>query len=281
MQLPAPVPLAIGATYVAATGFTGSFPDTADQFGDGEPYGSGIVSGPLTAYSDSSGSNPSPFNTAQSVFSVASDDPTALMPIYGSGTSNFWMDVQIDTNPPAGTSYRLWPGYPTIPGTVASDQRAYTLGTEFQLSTSCTLDNIWFYSAAGAGGLPTRCAIWSISSQSVVSGTDNTSPSWSAAAGSGWVSCAVSGVTLPAGDYKVAVFHEAGTVWYQATGGYWGSGIGANGITAGPITAPGVSSATSPGQSTYNGGSWGYPDSFASDANGENYWIDVEVTPAS
>ena len=81
MPLPAPVPLAIGATYVAATGFSGSFPDTSNQFGSGDPYGGGIVSGPLTAYSDASGSLPSPFKTAQAVFSVASADPATSLPI--------------------------------------------------------------------------------------------------------------------------------------------------------------------------------------------------------
>ena len=152
VPLAAPLPLAMGATYVAATGFAGSFPDTNNQFGSGDPHSGGIVSGPLIAYSDSSGSKPSPFNTAQAVFSVASTDPAANMPIYGSGSSNFWMDVQVTTSPPTGTSYRLWPGYPTIPGHVNSDTAGYTLGTEFQLSKSCTLDKIWYYSAPGAAG---------------------------------------------------------------------------------------------------------------------------------
>ena len=116
----------------------------------------------------------------------------------------------------------------------------------------------------------------------MVSGTDNSSPAWSGAAGSGWVACAYSGVTLPAGDYKVAVFYGGGSEWYQATNGYWGTGgTGANGITAGPVTAPGTSAATSPGQSTYNYGSWAYPQTYASAGDGENYWIDVEVTPTS
>ena len=283
VQLAAPLPLAIGATYVAATGFTGSFPDTNNQFGNGDPHGNGIVNGPLTAYSDSSGSLPSPFHTPQGVFLTASADPAVYMPIYGDSSSdNFWMDVQVDTKPPAGTSYRLWPSYPTIPGNLDSDQAGYTIATEFQLSKSCTLDKIWFYSAPGAGALPTRCAIWNVSSQSVVSGTDNTSPSWSGAAGSGWVACAYSGVTLPAGDYKAAVFYGGGSEWYQATTDYWGTGgTGANGITAGPLTAPGTSTATSPGQSTYNSGSWAYPQTYASAGTGENYWIDVEVTPTS
>ena len=41
MALTTPLPLAIGATYVAATGFTGSFPDTNGQFGSGDPYAAG------------------------------------------------------------------------------------------------------------------------------------------------------------------------------------------------------------------------------------------------
>jgi Domain of unknown function (DUF4082) len=282
VPLPAPLPLAIDATYVAATGFSGGFPDTNNQFAAGEPYAAGIVSGPLTAFSDGSGSNPSPFKNDQAVFSVAGTDPTATMPIYGSSSSNFWMDVQVTTSPPAGTSYRLWPGYPRVPGTIDSDTAGYTLGTEFKLTQSCTLNNIWFYSAPTAGALPTRCAIWNVSTQSVVSGTDNTSPTWSGAAAAGWAACAYSGVTLPAGDYKVAVFYGGGQKWYQATNGYWGTGgPGGNGITAGPVTAPGTSAATSPGQATYHAGSWAYPVSYASSGGGENYWLDVEVTPAS
>ena len=190
VPLAAKLPLAIGATYVASTGFSNGFPDTNDQFGSGQPYAAGIVNGPLTAYSDASGSLPSPFKTAQGVFSVASTDPTVAMPIYGSSACNFWVDLQVDTNPPTGTSYRLWPSFPTIPGTLNSDTAGYTLATEFRLSQSCALDNIWYFSAAGAGALPARCAIWSVSSQSVVAGTDQTSPSWSGAAGSGWVACA-------------------------------------------------------------------------------------------
>lgn len=181
---------------------------------------------------------------------------------------------------PAGTSYRLWPSYPTLPGHLDSDTAGYTLATEFQLSKSCTLDNLWFYTASGASVLPTRCAIWNVATQAVVAGTDNTSPSWSGAAGSGWVACAYTGVTLPAGDYKVAVFYGGGVEWYQATTGYWGSGgPGSAGITAGPVTAPATANATSPGQSTYNPGSWAYPQSYAPSGNGENFWVDAEVTP--
>ena len=166
VPLPAPVPLAIGATYVVATGVNGSFPDTNSQFGSGGPYSNGIVNGPLTAFSDGSGTRPSLFSTDQGVFSVAGSDPTTSMPIYGSGSSNFWMDLQVDITPPTGTSYRLWPNYPTIPGHINSDTSGYTLGTEFQLSASCKLDAIWYYSPPGAAALPTRCAIWNVGTQS-------------------------------------------------------------------------------------------------------------------
>lgn len=274
------IPLAMGACYNACTGFTGNFPDTEGQYGSGGAYSAGITSGPLTAFSDQSGSRSAPFGMSQGVFSVSGTDPTANMPANGSNSANFWMDLQVDTVPPSGASYRLWPGYPVLPGANSGDTTGYTLATEFQLSQSCTLDSIWFYSPAGSTALPTQCAIWNVSSQSVVSGTDNTSPSWSSGPGSGWVSCAYSGVTLPAGDYKVAVFYGGGSKWYQVNVSYWGSGAGANGITAGPLTAPGLATATSPGQSTYNPGSWAYPQAYGSAGNGENFWVDVEVTPS-
>ena len=203
------------------------------------------------------------------------------MPVDGWQSANFWMDLQVGTTPPAGTSYRLFPSLPTVPGAILSDSLGYTLATEFQLLEAATLDKIWFYSPAGAGALPTRCAIWDVATATEVSGTDNSSPSWSGPAGSGWVACAYSGVTLPPGDYKVAVFYAGGANWLQVTTDYWGTGgPGASGIAAGPLAAPGLSTATSPGQSTYNQGSWTYPTTYASSSDGENYWVDVEVTPA-
>ena len=280
VPLATPIPLAIGACYNACTGFNDSFPDTTSQFGAGEPYSAGIVTGPLSAFSDQSGSLPAPFSIPQGVFSVAGSDPTAFMPGNGNQSDNLWMDLQVETKPQAGTSYRLWPNYPNLPGAANGGSLAYTLATEFTLSQSCSLDNIWFYSASGAGALPTRCAIWDVATQSVVSGTDDTAPSWSGSAGSGWNANAYSGVTLPAGDYKVAVFYGGGSQWFLFNTGYWASGgPGGNGITTGPLTAPGLSAATSPGQSTYHDGTWGYPGTYGSNGNGENYWVDVEVTP--
>ena len=218
------LPLAIGATYVASTGFSNGFPDTNNQFGSGQPYAAGIVNGPLTAYSDASGSLPSPFKTAQGVFSVASTDPTVAMPIYGSSSCNFWVDLQVDTNPPTGTSYRLWPSYPTIPGDIDSDTAGYTLATEFR----CRSPARWTTSGSSPPPARAPCPPGARSGASVRKAWSrvrtNASPSWSGAAGSGWVACAYSGVTLPAGDYKVAVFYGGGQKWYQTAIGYWASG---------------------------------------------------------
>jgi hypothetical protein len=274
-----PVPLSIGACYNACTGFPGSFPDTTGQYSGAGPYSAGIAHGPLSAFSDQSGSQPAPFAMSQGVFSVAGSDPTAIMPSNGNQSDNLWMDLQVDTNPPARASYRLWPSYPRLPGSAWAGPVGYTLGTEIQLSQSCALNNIWFYSPHDAEAVPTRCAIWDASTQTVVSGTDNGSPSWSGTAGSGWITCPYSGVTLPAGDYKVAVFYGGLEKWFQFALGYWGSGPGAGGISSGPLTAPGLSDATSPGQATYNEVSWAYPSTYGSVGDGENYWVDVEVTP--
>jgi hypothetical protein len=279
IPLPASAPLAIGVTYIAATGFSNSFPVTDNAFGAGDQYSAGIVSGPLSVYSDQTGSHPAPFSVNQGAFSVAGSDPAAVMPAFGFDSDNFWMDVQVSDTAPAGSSYRLWPNYPTPPNVVSIDTGQQTSATEFRLSESCTLDNIWFYSPPGVTVLPARCGIWDVSTHTVVPGTGNTAPAWSGAAGSGWVSCAYSGVTLPAGVYKAAMFYGGGSRFYTEDVDYFSSGAGAGGIVAGPLSCPGVSQATAPGNGTYQDGPWSYPDTFDDKDDGENRWVDVEVTP--
>lgn len=282
--LAAPLPLAIGACYNVCTGFTGSFPNTNGQFGANEPYSAGITSGPLSAFSDLSGTSPAPFSMTQGVFSTAGVDPAVNMPAQGFGSGNFWMDLQVTDTPPAGSASRLWPSYPTIPATSNDDNLSQTFGTEFLLSEPCVLNNIWYYSppAVSPPTLPTICAIWDVKTQQVVSGTQNSSPSWSGGAGSGWVACPYSGVTLPAGDYKVTVFTPGGSDnFYQETEGYWGTGAGANGIVSGPLAAPNTSNATAPGQTTYHHGAFAYPDTYDEDFDGQNRWVDIEVTLSS
>lgn len=323
VPLSSPVPLAIGTAYNACTGWAAvhGFPDSdtggagtgaADSFGTGG-HTAGITSGPLFAFSDGAGgggTRPEPYGTAQGVFSVAGTDPALTMPAAGSNSGNFWMDVQVSDTGPAGYPgpYRLYPGKADAnPATTNDAPVNYVLATEFRLAQPCTLNRIWYYSPPGTAQLATSCRIWSIlGANSGAQVTGSTSPSWSGPAGSGWVSCAFSGVTLPAGSYKVSVYNGAATPdgWgaKDASTNYWGTGDGAAGITWGPLTAPGLAGAsaayefngsnpgttppftngtTEPGQCTFvNGTGDVYPPLYV-DGLAQNYWLDVEVTPVA
>jgi hypothetical protein len=280
-----PIGLSNGVPYIASTGYvsTTGFSFTQNQFGAGDPYSAGITNGPLSAYSDESGSAPigPPSNAAQGLFGTASADPTTQFPYEGASSSNFWIDLQVSNTPPAGASYRLWPNLPIPPNMIQDTASNFTLGTEFILSINSTLNNIWYYSPPGVTQLPTACAIWVVSTQTIVPGSLNNSPVWSGAAGSGWVKCSFTSLTLLPGDYKVSVFNGAAipSYWNNATLNYWSTGQGSNGIRNGPLYAPNNTNATSPGQDTYNlGTTLTYPGTTFS---ASNYWVDVEVTPSN
>lgn len=320
IPLATPIPLAIGTAYNACTGWSavngfedsdtsGAGTGAADSFGTGG-HTAGITQGPLFAFSDGPGSGGTayePYIGAQGLFSVAGTDPTVNMPGGGSNSGNFWMDVQVSGTGPAGYPgpYRLYPNKIDANSVTTNDASVgYVIATEFRLSQPCALNKIWYYSPSGTTQLATSCRIWSI--QGANAGTSivtNTSPSWSGAAASGWVSCFFSGVILPAGAYKVSVYNDAGSPdgWgaKDASTNYWATGDGANGITWGPLSAPGLSIAspayefggtggstppfssgtTEPGQSTFvNGTGDNYPYLYV-DGLAQNYWLDVEVTP--
>jgi len=296
--LATPIPLAIGTLYVAATGYTAAngIPNSTFQYASGDPYAGGITNGPLTAWSDSGngGTNgyPAPstnWGLSQGVFSTSlGSDPTAAMPNGSSNSSNFWVDVQVSDTAPAGYtgSTRIWPNKFDAPGTGVDAAFNYILATEFSLSQACTLNNIWFYSPPTVSQLPTQCAIWQVSTQAMVPGTLKTSPGWSGAAGSGWVSASYSGVTLPPGDYKTSVWNGAATPsgFNEYSPLYFTTGFGVNNIVTGPITVPNVTNATNAEQCTYedNTTTFVYPDLYVSSGiPGQCYWVDVEVTPAA
>ena len=323
VPLTTPIPLAIGTAYCAATGWVAvnGFPDSdttgagtgaVDSYGAGG-HSAGITQGPLFAFSDqpAAGTKGEPYGTPQGVFSAAlGSDPSVNMPNQGSNSGNFWMDAQVSDATPAGYSgtYRLYPNKVDANSTTVQDSAVnYSVATEFHLSQSCALNKIWYYSPAGTAQLATSCRVWSIlgadAGNSIVT---NTSPAWSGAAGSGWISCSFSNTVLPAGSYKVSVFNGAGTPdgWSakDASTNYWGSGgDGVNGITWGPLSAPGLSAAslaykyvgtdpgntppftdgstTELGQCTFvNGNGDFYPYLYV-DGLAQNYWLDAEVTP--
>ena len=303
IPLPTPLPLSIGnvpgtgaAVYEVATGFSGDFPDTGSQFGPGQPYASGITSGPLFGYSDQGASAPCPASTGsfQGAFGVAGTDPSVNLPSQGSNSSNFWIDLQVSDTAPAGYSgsYRLWPNYPVVfPTQPTIDTQAQTVGTQFSLSEPCTLNNIWFYSPPFAQDLPASTQIWDASTQTMVSGT-NLTASWSGAVASGWVanSYGSANIVLPAGNYIATIYYGGGKVFYMESRGYFGSfqgnaGPATNGMTNGPLSSPSSANAFNPpgGNGCYNVGDTGptYPNAWDTHDGGENRWIDVEVTPTS
>jgi hypothetical protein len=233
------------------------------------------------------------------------------MPESSSGTDNFWVDVSVSTTTPVDYtgSYRLWPDKADAnPATSLDDAVAYVVATEFSLSQSCVLDNIWYYSSAGAASLATWAGVYSVTgADSGVLKAVVTSPSWSGVAGSGWVKTAVADSTLPAGNYKVAVYNSAGASggWSpkDASSSYWVTGAGSGGITWGPVSAPDVSAAsaayeydaagagntpaystadgsTEPGQATFAITGPQYPYLYV-DELAQNYWVDAEVTPVA
>lgn len=284
VALDSPVLLSQGFPYVLATGFSGDFPATNDQFGSGDPFSAGITAGPVTAYSDQGGSNyvvSGDDGVPQGLFSVAGTDPTANAPNEGSNSANFWIDAQFDDTSTSAT-YRMWPGLPAPVSAVTGETTGFTIGNVFSLSESCPLSKIWFYSASGAAALPTRCAIWTVSTTTEVSGTDNSSPTWllpdasPASAGDGWCYADYSdaGVTLASvTDYMVSVFYAGGEYWFAGGGTpFWASGAGSAGLTQGPLSMPAANSWY------LQSATWGFP--VTEDASQDNWWVDVEVTPA-
>jgi hypothetical protein len=313
-----------GGQYVAAIGVNGPFPDTSNYWGSGQPGGNGITNGPLSAYSSGTGNLSMPYYNQgifgnQGVFSTSGSDPSVTCPGSGSGTDNFWVDVQVSdySAAPSGTSLRLWPSLPQPYGSPNADTGLTMSGTAFSLSQPCTLNKIWMFNPPGSTGFPTRVGIFSSSTHTEISGTDNSSPAWldpgggTASYGDGWiyVDYSTAGVTLAAGNYVVAFYNGDGLQIYTDTHNHFFSGTdpvtgvsvgGAawNGISwgGGILTAPNAANgptlnyvpttygSTGPGNSMYSSpsGSWICPNTFEATGDwGETRWADVEVTPAS
>lgn len=165
---------------------------------------------------------------------------------------------------------------------VSADTSHYSMGMQFSLSQATPLTGIWFYSGSGAAILPDGCVIYQITAPntgSIVTGTLNSSPSWSGAAGSGWVKCSYPGtVTLASGTaYKVVIYNQGGADLYSSTSNYWDSvGPGTSGLTSGVMSAPNNATGDG-GQDSFNTAA-GWPNYPASAFSASNYWIDVEVT---
>ena len=296
--VPLPTPLLLapsasnsyGSVYLAAIGYTAAagFPSTQNVFGLGDPFANGIVNGPLIAPSShyvgstQDAGNAFAWTKPQCPFSTAGSDPSVIMPGSNDADDNLWIDIQISDQAPAGATFRAFPNMPQFvdPGSGAQ-ATAFTLGLQFSVSQACQLKKIWHWSPSGATVLPTRCGLWNVGTQTEVAGSDNSSPTWSGAAGSGWISVSyASGPTLAAGtQYKVSTFTSDNVdPWFQAFPSWWGGAPGpfSSGFTQGPLTIPG-NAAASPGQNSWNQGiAWTYPNT---STNPEYDAVDVELLP--
>ncbi len=208
VPLATPVQLAPGTLYNAATGWstvgTTGFPVSNNQFGATQPYASGITNGPLTAWSDLGASHEFPaaslnYGKDQGLFGTASADPSLNMPAGGSNSAIFWAGVRVGDTAPAGYagSYRFYPNMGDLGNYSLDTANGFTLGKQFSVSQACTVDNGWFFSPPTVTKLPDAIGVYRVSDQALI-GVNN-SPSWSGAAGSGWIGAAMPGVTLAPG----------------------------------------------------------------------------------
>jgi len=301
-----------GSAYIAAIAPDGGFAATTSQFNSGDPYSGGIVSGPLAAYSGTTGSLPAPYSLGQGLYTTAGGDPSTSMPNQtdssGDHATNFWVDVELDDeNAGYAGSFRGLPGKGDANGSTGSDADVpYVGAVEGDLDVPCESNFVHCFvpnNASAAAGLPTAVGVWDIATQALVASI--MSPSWTTESGGAvtigtygqWIKAAFDpGVIVAAGSYRIGVYNSNGAAgsWLakDATTSYWSAGVGSNGITNGPLTFPDQSSAQPaayyPGSGTgaaggqpvfaYSG-SFVFPD-FTTGLNpAQNYWIDWEVTP--
>lgn len=295
VPLAVPIQLAPGTLYVASIGWvaTNGIPVTSAQWGSGQPLHAGIVNGPLTVWSATSGTNTFPAGTVnqglgQQLFSnVLSADPSVDMPNNGSGNDSLGIDLQISDTAPVGYagSWRFWPNMADVGNYSLDTANGFTLGWEFTLSSAAEIDNVWFYSPATVTVLPQKVGVFRVSDHALMFSAS--ASSWTSlltgsalAAGGGWGYAPLSGL-LPPDTYRVAVFQNQNVIWNAAVANYTaGSGFGANGLTSGPITAPNNASAHTPGQASYNTSTVdiAYPNS---NVGPFFYGVDIELTIAS
>lgn len=176
-------------------------------------------------------------------------------------------------------------GQPAGFSSLAADSTDYTMGVQWEVTLSggqtAVLAGIRWYSPAGATVLPDHIALYAVAGRSLVA---SQVASWSGAAGSGWVTALFGSLPALASAtfYKGAILKGNGGAgnFYGAIGAYWSSGLGAAGVTSGPLFAPNNAGADG-GQDTFNAAtSLTYP---LSSFNAANYGVDVVVqvtTPA-
>ena len=170
------------------------------------------------------------------------------------------------------TTYTVF-GQSGFAGSNSATTGARTIGMQFSLSQSATLQAAWMYSNTGLTHLPSGIVLWDMDTGTAVESV--LAASWSGAAGSGWVRAAFAGTTTlsSAVNYGISFTDSGPGVPYYADANPYAA-FQSGGITSGIITVPDTSHAAhgqAPFSTTY--------DTFpSSTSSGINFWVDVEVS---
>ena len=168
---------------------------------------------------------------------------------------------------------------PTGAAGYATTEDNGSYGLYFTVNANTTLVAIWFYSPATSTKLPTNTALYSTTSGSPGTGTlvaQNTTPSWSGAAGSGWVrdnsfpSTAITAGTIYVAQYYATDVKIQGYLFPGSSPAAWFP----SSSTSGLINAPSLVGSAHNGP--YLNSSNAYPSS--NNSNNLNWLADVEVT---
>lgn len=162
------------------------------------------------------------------------------------------------------------------PADAAGDSSPYSMGLEFEVTSSAWLSEIRWWQASGnaPSGATRQGALYSVQSPS--SGTSVLAFQDFPATVNGWNTITLDPpFSLSVGQrYRAIVFHPAGR--YSADSLYYSTGPGGVNLNNGPLRVHSDANATGGNQNSYlQSGSPGFPtDSF----NSAKYWIDVAVT---
>lgn len=171
--------------------------------------------------------------------------------------------------------YRLWPAT-AGPSSAAADTTAYTLGTEFYVTTTgLLLYGFWWWCAPGADTSPKPCQLFQCINDTAGTAVDAGGTVSEVLTADAW-----NYAPLPAPvpltvdqHYRAGVQGGGAANWYSATAG----GFPAD-VVNGPLVAPATTAALGGLQGSFVvGGTIAYPRF----SGGGNYWVDVSVSEAA
>jgi hypothetical protein len=168
--------------------------------------------------------------------------------------------------------FRLWPSTDG-PSTASLDSGGPSLATEFYVTATAWLTQLWFWRPTTEVTGPVVGRVYRVDTETAVAGTDVTFT----LSATGWHAAALAAAVAlePNVRYRATVRFPNN---YASTGSYWSTGPGGPGITNGPLTAPGSGGGAT--QSSFQG-AFVYAPGLAfpaSQFSATNYWVDLTVS---